>query len=281
MPRLKIYLSERDGLLPNTWLDDIATNEEGSKEVEEIFGSNAFFTAPKPTNLIKYLLKLGTDKDDIVLDFFAGSGSTAHAVLDLNKESGSNRKFICVQLAEPIEVDSIPHKKGFQSIADISINRIKAVIEGINSAPKNLFSETSKNNLGVRVFKLEKSNFKMWVSGSIKTEDELVSQIKLFNEQIVENPIEHNMLFELVLKSGYGLSSKIKTWESGNKKVYHSEEFHNAFSFSEVDQEVIDFLLKLKPNQFICLDKVFKSEDSIKTNIQLKLEDNGISFKTI
>lgn len=281
MPRLKIYLTELDGLLPNTWLDDIATNEEGSKEVEDIFGSNAFFTAPKPTNLIKYLLKLGTDPDDIVLDFFAGSGSTAQAVLDMNNESDSNRKFICIQLAEPVEENSIPFKKGYKSIADISINRIKAVINGINSAPKSLFSEKGKSNLGVRVFKLEKSNFKMWSSSNIKTEGELVNQIKLFNEQIFENPIEQNMLFELLLKSGCSLSSKIKNWEAGNKRVYYSDEFYNAFSFTEVDQEVIDFLLQLKPNQFICLDKVFKGEDSVKTNIQLKLEDNGISFKTI
>lgn len=281
MPRLKIFLSELDGLLPNTWLDDIATNEEGSKEVETIFGSNAFFTAPKPTNLIKHLLKLGSNSDDIILDFFAGSGSTAHAVLDLNKEDGGNRKFICIQLPEPVEEKSIPFQKGYKSISSIAIRRIQSVINSLNSAPKELFHNQLNEKVGFRVFRLENSNFKIWRTDNISSPEELAKQVELFGSSILPDSLDRNMLWELLLKSGIPLSAKISEWKQEGKTVYYSTSYKLAISFSEIDNAVLDFLIQLKPNQFICLDKSFKNEDSKKTNVHLKLEDNGITFKTI
>lgn len=281
MPRLKIFLSELDGLLPNTWLDDIATNEEGSKEVETIFGSNAFFTAPKPTNLIKHLLKLGSNSDDIILDFFAGSGSTAHAVLDLNKEDGGNRKFICIQLPEPVEEKSIPFQKGYKSISSIAIRRIQSVINSLNSAPKELFHNQRNEKVGFRVFRLENSNFKIWRTDNISSPEELAKQVELFGSSILPDSLDRNMLWELLLKSGIPLSTKISEWKQEGKTVYYSTSYKLAISFSEIDNAVLDFLIQLKPNQFICLDKSFKNEDSKKTNVHLKLEDNGITFKTI
>lgn len=101
-PNKKVFLEENKGYIPNTWLDDVASNEEASKEIEEIFGSNAAFSFPKPTGLIKRILQLATDKNSIILDSFAGSGTTAHAVLKLNKEDGGNRKFILVEIDSKI-----------------------------------------------------------------------------------------------------------------------------------------------------------------------------------
>ena len=103
MPRIKIFLTELEGQIPNTWLDNIATNDEASKEIENMFGTNAAFSFSKPSNLIKHLVIIGSQKDDIVLDFFAGSGTTAQAVLDLNKEDGGNRKFILCEQMDYIE----------------------------------------------------------------------------------------------------------------------------------------------------------------------------------
>ena len=98
MPRIKIFLSELEGQIPNTWLDNIATNDEASKEIENIFGSNAAFAFSKPTKLIKHIIQIGSKEDDIILDFFAGSGTTAHAVLQLNKEDGGKRQYnLCDQ----------------------------------------------------------------------------------------------------------------------------------------------------------------------------------------
>ncbi len=100
MPRIKIFLFELEGQLANTWLEDVSTNDEASKEIENIFGSNSFFSYPKPTGLIKKILQIATDKNSIILDSFAGSGTTAQAVLNLNQEDGGNRKFILIEMQD-------------------------------------------------------------------------------------------------------------------------------------------------------------------------------------
>jgi len=274
MPRLKIFLSDLKGLLPNTWLDEIATNEMGSKEIEQLFGSNAFFTAPKPTKLIKHLLKIGTDKEDIVLDFFAGSGSTAQAVLDLNAEDGGTRKFICIQLPEILEKDSIPFKQGYKTIADICLKRIQLVIENLNLSVK-------KNDIGFRAFKLGSSNFKIWQKGKITSEIELIEQINLFKVPQLEDAEELDMLWELILKNGFTLASAIQTISTPDSRLYYLPDHQYIFAFDAVTQNSVEKVLELKPTVFICLDSGFAKEDSRKTNIQNKLQDANISFKTV
>ena len=119
MPRIKIFLSELEGQIPNTWLDNIATNDEASKEIENFFGTNAAFSFAKPSKLIKHIAQIGSNKEDIILDFFAGSGTTAHAVLELNKEDGGNRKFILCEQMDYVET--------------VTSKRIEKVIQKKNS----------------------------------------------------------------------------------------------------------------------------------------------------
>ncbi|KAF5029752.1 DNA methylase [anaerobic digester metagenome] len=163
MPRIKIFLNELEGKLPNTWLDNIATNDEASKEIEEIFGSNAFFSSPKPTKLITQLMKIGSNKDDIILDFFAGSGTTAHSVMQLNAEDGSNRKFILVQLPEPIDAkkskvayDFVKEELGVTppTIFEITKERIIRAAKQINAAIDSKI-EKLKNELPTEENKAE------------------------------------------------------------------------------------------------------------------------------
>jgi adenine-specific DNA-methyltransferase len=132
MPRLRIFLSELEGAIPNTWLDDIASYEEGSREIEQIFGSNAFFISPKPTALIRHLAGIAAGRDDIILDFFAGSGTTAHAVLAMNEHDGGTRQCISIQIPEPTAPGSLPRRQGFETIADICRERILRVLDGMN-----------------------------------------------------------------------------------------------------------------------------------------------------
>jgi adenine-specific DNA-methyltransferase len=132
MPRLKIFLRDLDGAIPNTWLDDAGTYEDGSKEIRHIFGSNAFFVSPKPTALIRRLACMGAGKDDIILDFFAGSGTTAHAIALMNESDGGSRKSISVQWAEPTGHHSLPYKQGYHDIAQICSVRISRIIAAIN-----------------------------------------------------------------------------------------------------------------------------------------------------
>jgi adenine-specific DNA-methyltransferase len=165
MPRIKIFLNELDGQIPNTWLDNIATNDEASKEIEYLLGSNAFFPYPKPVGLIVYLVTLGTKKEDIILDFFAGSGTTGHAIMQLNAEDGGNRKFILCQIDEPIKEDKPAYKFCIDNnmppvISSITIERLKRAGEKIKTeieienSKTGMFKEHKKQvpDIGFKVF---------------------------------------------------------------------------------------------------------------------------------
>lgn len=132
VPQRVIYAHESEGIpASNIWdnlWDDVATNKQGKKEILELFGDN-FFETPKPTALIKMILQLATDKDSIVLDSFAGSGTTAHAVMNFNKKDSGNRKFVLVQLPEEIKKDTPAYKAGFRWVHEITRERVKRVIK--------------------------------------------------------------------------------------------------------------------------------------------------------
>lgn len=213
MPRKKIFLDELEGILPNTWLDNIASNDDAASEIAEIFGDNSYFSYPKPVELIKYLTILGGSKDSIILDFFAGSATTANAVMKLNSEDQGTRRFICIQLPEVFGENSKQFKEGFKTLADISKERIRRSGEKIKlDQKKDLFTE--KNNdldIGFRVFKLDSSNIKTWDGNPQKLEETLFSAGK----NIKEGRSEEDVLFEILLK--YGLDLTVPTEE---KKVH-------------------------------------------------------------
>ena len=153
MPRLKVFLSESEGRLPNTWLADIATTEQGTAENKELFGK-VVFDFPKPIKLIQYLLQLGTSpkENHIVIDFFAGSATTAHAVLQLNHEDGGNRRFIAVQRPETCNKKSVAYKSGYSTIADISKERIRRA----GAKLRKEHPHTTKHlDIGFRVLKID------------------------------------------------------------------------------------------------------------------------------
>lgn len=175
-PRLKRFLSELDdGVVPvNLWdYKSAGTLDDGTKEVNTLLGKD-IFDYPKPHSLIKRMLELGTSKDSVVLDFFAGSGTTAHAVMQLNKEDGGNRKYICVQLPEKCDEKSEAYKAGYNTIADIAKERIRragakirAEVEAERAKQKGQLQFDDAGiapmpDSGFKVFKLANSNFKQW-----------------------------------------------------------------------------------------------------------------------
>ncbi len=132
VPRLKRFLTDvQQGMVATTlWLhDEVGHNQEGRQELKELFDDKGYFDGPKPVRLLKRILKVGAVIDnDIVLDFFSGSGSTAHALMELNAEDGGNRQSISVQLPEKLEENSEAYKAGYRTIADITRARIEKVI---------------------------------------------------------------------------------------------------------------------------------------------------------
>ena len=286
----KLYLNDiENGVTrykkPRTILEGIALTRDGGKEIEDLLGKREIMSFPKPTALIKYIIQTTENEDDennIILDFFGGSGTTAQAVLELNKEDGGNRKFILVQLPELCDENNEAFKAGFKTIADISKVRIKRVINKINKEKKDnktLFTETEENknlDLGFKVFKLSSSNFKIWRGNDI-TEDNIEAQLDAFTDPIKEGSEKENMLFELILKAGYLLTDKIEYIAN----YYTINDGELIIALDLMNQNLIETIISIKPKKVITLDILFAGNDQLKTNTVLQMKDAEIDFKTI
>jgi adenine-specific DNA-methyltransferase len=239
---------------------------------------NIFFDFPKPVQLIKYLLAMNEGKDFIILDFFAGSATTAEATLELNKEDGGNRKFILVQLRELTDENSEAGKAGYKTIADISKERIRRVIKKIQKekAEKPDMFDEGKLDLGFKVFKLSSSNFKIWRGNEI-TEENLSQQLEVFTDPVRPGSEEEKMLYELMIKAGYQPTDKIEKCD----KYYSIDEGELIIALEEMSQTIVDTIIAGKPQKVITLDHLFTGNDQLKTNTVLQMRDAGVEFKTI
>ena len=267
----KFYLEGRLKQPGNLW-DEVEGNKKATRDVRNLFDGIKLFDFPKPIGFISKILKISTLENDIVLDFFSGSGSTAHSVMALNVEDGGNRKCISVQLAEPTDEKSEAFKAGYKNIADISKERIKRAAKKIKK-DNPLFS----GDLGMKVFKLQESNFKQWRQLNTTDAAELAKQIKMFVDPVSADAINEDMLYELLLKSGKDLNSSIVLKD----KVYYINDNELVILLDEVSQDIIDSVISQKPNKVRVLDKIFGGNDKLKTNTKLQMDDAGIEFKTI
>ncbi|HXI01241.1 MAG TPA: site-specific DNA-methyltransferase [Sphingobacteriaceae bacterium] len=274
------WISPSKGKLRNTnWTDLFA-----SKTSEEVEG---LFDYPKNPEVIKNFLVGSTDENDIILDFFAGSGTTAQAVLELNKEDSGNRKFILVQLPEITDENSEANKAGYQTIADISKERIRRAIKKIGKEirEKSGLFDNVKLDLGFKVFKLSPSNFKIWRGNEI-TEENLVQQLDAFTNPVSEGSQELNMLYELMIKAGYQLTDKVEVISSpiveGREGAFYSiNDGELVIALAEMSQSVIHSIIAVNPKKVITLDNLFAGNDQLKTNTVLQMRDAGVEFKTI
>ncbi len=196
--------------LKTIWMDNAFNTEKGNDFFDSEFGKR-YFSAPKPVELVKECLRF-TEPDNIVCDFFSGSGTTAQAVIELNKEDGGNRKFILVQLPELCDEDSEAYKAGYKTIADIAKERIRRVIQKIEKekAEKPDLFDKSKLDLGFKVFKLSSSSFKIWRGSEIDSEEKLTQQLDAFTNPIRPGAEKQNMLYELMLKAGRELTDSVQ-----------------------------------------------------------------------
>jgi adenine-specific DNA-methyltransferase len=222
-----------------------------------------------------------------ILDFFAGSGTTAQAVLEQNEEDGGKRKYICVQLPEKTDEKSEAYKAGYKTIADISKARIEKVVEKIQKDRNGKLELEKYQNLGFRKYTLASSNFKIWRSDFIENEEDLKRQMELFITPEKESSTTENILWELLIKNGVPLTEQIEkqVLETG-ETIYYAKKGAMVFVLDKFSQAVQNKVLdwgdtRIKPKSIICLDSLFENNDNTKTNAQLKFEDNGVSFKTI
>ncbi len=280
--RAKVYLKDKNGNIrkgkPLSLLNG-PFNQNGTKEVADLVG-NGVFSFPKPSELLKFLfgfiINNIDDNSGFYLDFFSGSGTAAQAIYDLNKEDNGTRRYLCVQLPELCKEGSEAFKAGLKTISEIAKFRIRRLIEKISKESAIQF-EKSNQDLGFKVLKLANSNFKICSQQEIKNEEELVQQMKIFVDPVSEEARIENMVYELLLKSGFEINSKI---EHINKSfIINTNEM--ILLLEEVNENIIDEALKRKPVKIIALDKLFKGNDQLKTNTALQMKDAGIDFKTI
>ncbi|MEI2822331.1 MAG: DNA methyltransferase [Chitinophagaceae bacterium] len=275
IPNAKVYLKENEYQAPSSVFYKDRRSSSGS--LKQLMGDKVF-DFPKDVSVTKRLLNLIMNDGDIAMDFFAGSGTLAETVLEFNREKKINTKFVLIQLPEPIAEDSRPFNAGYKTISDISKERIKRVIQKINKE-KNEKPELFDNgnlDLGFKVFKLSPSNFKIWRGGEI-TEQNLVEQLDAFTNPVKPESKTENMLFELILKAGYMLTDKVEA----KGKFYSVKNGELVIALEEMNQQLIDGIIKALPQKVITLDNLFAGNDQLKTNTVLQMKDAGIDFKTI
>lgn len=307
---IKQYLKDEEGnekQLKVTSIIEGTYTQHGTKEIEMLFDTVDYFPYPKPSAVIKHLLEFSTETEDLVVDFFAGSGTTAQAINYLNKEDGGNRKYICVQLPELCEEKSEAFKAGYKTIADISKERIrragKKIEKEIEEEATQLQSQIQKlegeipteetkaeirnlharirqlqsQDLGFKVLKLEDSNFRQWRQVEGNDPKALAEQIQLFVDPVAESATVENMVYELLLKSGKDLNSEIKKEDA----IYWINDRKLVLLLEKATEEIIHKVIAANPTKVIALDRVFSDNDQLKTNTVLQMRDARIEFKTI
>ena len=276
VPAVKRFLSEvKQGIACQTiWkYFDVGHNQEAKQEINDLFPESSVFDTPKPVRLLKRILQLSTNPDDLILDFFAGSGTTGQAVMELNEADGGNRKFILVQLPEFTDENSEVYKAGYKRISDITIERNKRVVNRIieekRAAHPNLFEnhggKDALKNLGFKVFKLEKSYFPRteWSPNPEATEAENVQSLKDYiaakEAQLRIDFDRDKLLTEILLKEGFKLNYTVEPYEAekANEILHVSDGEQEALVCLDtaITNETVEHLKTHKDLKFICLER--------------------------
>lgn len=276
VPALKNFLSDiRQGMMPMTLLKQemVGNTDEATKELRDVIPELKF--TPKPIRLMKHLSAIANlSTDDLVLDFFAGSGTTALAVLALNAEESTRRRFILVQLPEPTGLDSFP------LVTDITKERVRRVL--MEKKTENSGSSHAEE-IGFRVFKLADSNFKLWKGHAQDAKESLGDQLELHVDHIRRGRSDDDILYELLLKSGFPLSTSIEVKTIAATKVYSIAQGALIICLERaLTLDLIRATADLKPERVVCLDEGFAGNDQLKTNAVQIMKTKGVtSFRTV
>ena len=240
--------------------DNMYSNDNSKKDITKLF-SSAIFDYSKPISLLKFILSFSTEKDDIILDFFSGSATTAHAVMQLNAEDGGNRKYIMVQLPELCGEKTEAYKNGYKNICEIGKERIRRAGAKIKEEMEN----TENLDIGFRVFKLDSTNFNKW-NVPLTIEEDL-QQFLNNTKTIVNGRTEVDAIFEILIKNGFPLTEKIYSLDIDNYKFYYiSEDCLVMICFEEnIPIEVVEKAIEYAPSKMVFSRKAFKDTSEMVT----------------
>ena len=282
-PALKRFLSELkyDGMAPTSimFYKEVGHSQEGAQEVTKLLDAGVF-DGPKPVRLLLRLMTLAhTDKDSIILDFFSGSGTTAHAVMQKNSEDGGSRKFIVVQLPEICEEGSEAFKAGYKNICEIGKERIRRAGQKIKDANPLFTGDT-----GFKVFKLDSSNLKLW-DGSPLTQDDLLTLSERLNDMIDRvkpDRSDEDVIAEIMLKLGVPLTEEISRQELDGHTFYTvgKDNLLLVCLQDKLSTDDLEKLADLAPGTMVLSESTL-ADDSAMSNAHYILKNRGIALKLI
>ncbi|WP_167197101.1 site-specific DNA-methyltransferase [Brevibacterium pigmentatum] len=281
----KVHTKVRDvdGATVKDLIMDITTNE-GSADIKAIGLDPKWFEYPKPVNLVKLLIDMASDEESIILDFFAGSGTTAHAVMSLNAEDGGNRTFVQVQLPEPLLEGQPARRAGHHSIADISVSRIRAASAHIQKASSNRLPDDNDPDFGVRAYRLAKTNFAASKHSSEIDPNQLEQHLlNLRDSSIADDATADDLLVEILLKQGYSLTERIVPI---NVAGLNLRSVGDGIVLAYLNKQVKPTLEQLRalvhedPARLIVLEDTFQGDDQLKTNLAQLCKSYGIELWT-
>lgn len=264
----KIYLSDQPGRTPENLWDDkrFGSTRQAASMIKDLFDGKQVFDTPKPIELIKSMLYLVSKECDIILDFFSGSATTAHAVMQLNAEDGGNRKFIMVQLPEKTDEKSEAYKAGYKNICEIGKERIRRAGKKIKEENKDK-EGIEKLDTGFRVLKLDSSNM-----NDVYYTPEDFDKHTLFSENVKSDRTPEDLLFQVMLDLGIELSAKIESRQIAGKTVYLVDDYYLVACFDrDVTETTITEIAKLHPVYFVMRD-ASAANDSVIDNFEQLFE---------
>lgn len=238
--------------------DEIGMSKDGTKNITDLFNSKVF-SFPKPVSLIKFLIKIQTHSDEIIMDFFSGSATTAHAIIELNAEDKASRKFILVQIPEVVEEKTEAYKAGYNNICDIGEERIRR-------AGAKIKEETSADiDYGFRYFKVDSSNMK---DVYYQPDDYKQEQMSLFEDNIKEDRTPQDLLIQVMLDLGIFLSAKIEETMIAGKNVFSVDDGYLLACFDEkITDETVTAIAKQHPVYAVFRDSSM-ADDSVEANFE-------------
>ncbi len=269
-PRFKPY---------RTWITDVGTTADGSKVVRDLFDGSKVFDFAKPIDLLKHIILIGTpDQDGLVLDFFAGSASTAQAVIELNRLDNGARNFLMIQLPEETPIDSTARKVGYSTISELAKERIRKFIEKLQKEDQGKMDLGDEEDLGFDVFTLKRSNFKDWQPYTGSQPQQLETIFDHFETPLEAGWQPQNLLSEILLIQGFPLDSRIVSLEGiqGNtvQRVHAEGVAHELFVCLDenMSDETIPQLHLRPADILVCLDSALSDEAKIRLSDQCNLK---------
>lgn len=289
MPRRKTYLAEKQGRNMWTWWpnSEVGHTQEATKEIKSLFADTPnIFDFPKPTRLLKRMVSIASKNDDIILDFFSGSATTAHAVMQLNAEDGGNRHFILVQLSELCDEKSEAYKARYKNICEIGKERIRRAGKKIleEHTQVTMAEDNHPLDVGFRVFKLDTSNLKTWEGTPIENEqlNLLYQRMNNMIHRVKPERTDLDMIYEIMLKLGVPLTYSVTPFSINNKAVYGvGDDCLLLVCLGEnVQPEDMEQMTEYAPAKIIISRDSF-ADDTAMANAYYILRDHGIELKLI